>query len=115
MPGTLTTGLYVEKPPTPQDNLTLIIALIALIVVAVYFVSTKLRSRPVSSIGALEVNSHQKIQRGRVNPLQVKPKYFGTTEGMIIKAIAVDGMHELSHIKEQVKLPEELCGLFILY
>ena len=62
--------LYVEKPSTPPDNLTPIIALVVLIGVAIYFATSKLRSRPVSSIGALEVNSRARLDK------ELSPTFF---------------------------------------
>jgi len=90
-----------------SENLFPILSLVAMVGVSAYFVSIKIRSKPVTTISSLVANPAPVAQVASVEPVLAEPKYFGDAKGIIIKAIAIDEKHDLSEIKKQVNLPEE--------
>jgi hypothetical protein len=87
-----------------SENLLLILVAVSLVAVSSYFVLSKVRVRPVSTIKKPTPLFHATQPK----PVLAVPKYFGDDRGLIIRAIVVDGKHDLSELKRHVNLPEKV-------
>lgn len=95
--------LYVNTQMNPISNISgnflLILLLVAVIVVSLFLISTRIRSKSVKDQNGFAAASF--------GPVLAEPKYYGAVEGLIIKAIAIDGKHDLSEIKYHLQLSDQ--------
>jgi hypothetical protein len=89
------------------DNALSILSIVVLfLVVTGYLIMRKNRGISVPDLVS-GAKSTQVTSVVPIEPILVEPKYFGSTKGSIIKAVTVDGKHDLTELKRHLQLPEQ--------